>query len=150
VGQLLPCGGGDPIALLPPEALVGRSPACDICLRLATVSGKHCKLTWRDGYWFVEDLNSSNGTSVNGVRCQRQCLPPASVLGLAQHRFAIHYAAAGDGPPPSEENVFAQSLLEKLGLSKPRDAGGQADRAEAEDDADLRRKRYSLEPDEEA
>jgi adenylate cyclase len=149
VGLLLPCGGGDPIALVPPEALIGRSPACDICLRMSTVSGKHCKLTWRDGYWFVEDLNSSNGTSVNGVRCTRQCLPPESVLGLAQHRFVIHYTPTADGPPPSEENIFAQGLLEKLGLAQQLGAGEQAAGAGAEEDADLKRRRYNLEPDEE-
>jgi len=149
VGRLLPCGGGDPITLVPPVVLVGRSPGCDVCLRLPTVSGKHCKLTWHDGYWFVEDLNSSNGTSVNGVRCQRQCLPPESVLALAQYRFTIHYTPATDVPPPSEENVFARGLLEKLGLSKELGAGGPAARAEAEDDAQLKRRRYHLESDDE-
>jgi adenylate cyclase len=149
VGKLVPCGGGDPIALIPPETLLGRSPACDVCLRFPTVSGKHCKLTWRDGYWFVTDLNSSNGTSVNGVRCRRKCLPPGSVLALAQHRFTAHYTPTADAPPPDEEDVFAQGLLEKLGLSKKLGAGGPSARTAAGDDPDLNRKRYSLEPDEE-
>ncbi|MCI0462455.1 MAG: FHA domain-containing protein [Gemmataceae bacterium] len=149
LGKLIPCGGGNPIPLVPPEALVGRSSACDICLHLGTVSARHCKLTWHDGYWFVEDLNSSNGTWVNGVRCQRKCLPPESVLALAQHRFRIHYTPTGDEPPAEQENIFAQSLLEKLGLSKKLGAGGQSAREEAEDDPDLGRKRYNLEPEDE-
>ncbi len=149
LGKLIPCGGGNPSPLVPPEVLVGRSPACDLCLPLATISAKHCKLTWRDGYWFVEDLNSSNGTRVNGVRCQRQCLLPASVLALAQHRFTIHYTPSGDAPPPQEENLFAQGLLEKLGLAKQLGAGSQATREEVKDDPDLSRKRYNLEPDDE-
>ena len=145
--KLVPCGGGDPILLTPPEVVVGRSPACDVCLRLGTVSARHCKLTYRDGYWFVEDLNSSNGTSVNGVRCQRKCLPPESVLALAHHRFTIHYTPTGDAPPPDEENIFAQGLLEKLGLAKQLGEGGRSARADAEDDPDLKRRRYTLGPD---
>src|SRR5206468_5906197 len=33
LGELVPCGGGDTIVLPRPELTVGRSPACDVCLR---------------------------------------------------------------------------------------------------------------------
>ncbi len=100
---------------------VGRNPDCDIRLRFATVSGKHCKLSLQQGYWFVHDLNSRNGTLVDGVRCQSKCLLPASVLGVAHHRFTVHYTPTGAAPPPEEAtaaDVFSQSLLEKAGLAK--------------------------------
>jgi adenylate cyclase len=119
-GELVPCGGGDTIPLVHRELLVGRAPTCDIRLQYASISGKHCQLSLRDGYWFVQDLNSSNGTTVNGVRCQRKWLLPNSVLGLARHRFTVHYMPIGPGPPPEDEveDIFSQSLLEKAGLDK--------------------------------
>jgi hypothetical protein len=63
-------------------------------------------------------LHSSNGTWVDGVRCQKKCLLPQSVLGLARYRFTIHYAPTGPAPEMDSENLFAQSLLEKAGLVK--------------------------------
>jgi adenylate cyclase len=147
LGKLLPCGGGDPIALLVPELTIGRSPACDVCLPFPTVSGKHCRLSLHEGYWFAQDLKSSNGTWVNGARCQHKCLPPGSVLGLAKHRFTMHYTPAGAGPPPEEEDFFAQSLLEKAGLAKHMEAGRPPGTRQNEDDAD-ERTRYRLDLDE--
>ena len=67
-GELIPIGGGDPIPLLKRELLVGRREACDIVLRFANVSAHHCKLVVKNGYWYVIDQNSRNGTKVNGNR----------------------------------------------------------------------------------
>ena len=74
-------------------------------------------MSWREGFWFVEDLKSSNGTWVNGSRCQKKYLLPDSVLGLAKHRYTANYTATGAAPPPEEEDIFAQSLLERAGLA---------------------------------
>ncbi len=144
LGKLIPCGGGDPITLIHPELIVGRNRDCDVSLRFPDVSGTHCKLTWQDGYWFVLDLNSSNGTWVNGNRCQKKCLLPECVLALAKHRFTVQYTLSGEHPPPEErENPFAQSLLEKAGLTKHFSDGRLTTRWRDGDDPD-RRQRYTL------
>jgi adenylate cyclase len=105
--------------------VIGRHPACDVCLQFPSVSGKHCKLNFQEGHWFVEDLHSRNGTWVDGLRCQKKCLLPQSVLGLARYRFTMHYTPTGPLPPPEtdSEDIFAQSLLEKAGLAKLLKAG---------------------------
>jgi pSer/pThr/pTyr-binding forkhead associated (FHA) protein len=92
LGQLVPCGGGPPIALLKPRLLVGRHNYCDIPLNFATVSGRHCELEFLEGYWFVRDLGSSNGTHVNGVICSAQRLLPNDVLSVAKHRYTVVYS----------------------------------------------------------
>ncbi len=117
LGKLVPCGGGDPIPLLEPELLVGRKRHCDICMEFPTVSSEHCKLKFEDGYWFVHDLGSHNGIKVDGIPCQSKCLLTESILSISKHRYEIIYTPTGDAPPP-EEDPFAQSLLEKLGLEK--------------------------------
>ena len=50
-----------------PSWVVGSSPDCDVVVDQPTVSGRHCRVT-RDGAGYsIEDLNSTNGTFVNGV-----------------------------------------------------------------------------------
>ncbi|RMG36969.1 MAG: FHA domain-containing protein [Planctomycetota bacterium] len=121
LGQLVPCGGGDPIPLLKPKLLVGRRSQCDIALRFPNVSSHHCELEFKDGYWFVRDLNSRNGIKVNGVRCDQKWLLPGDILSIARHKYEIQYTPQSDAPPPEvEEDPFSRSLLEKAGLERRR------------------------------
>jgi hypothetical protein len=51
------------------EVHIGRSATCAISIPDDTfVSGTHARLYNYDGYTWVEDLNSTNGSHVNGVR----------------------------------------------------------------------------------
>ena len=53
------------------QILVGRAPSCN--LRLAeydTVSRKHLKIFYQNGHFVVNDLNSTNGTWLNGYRLE--------------------------------------------------------------------------------
>ncbi len=53
---------------LPPGIYtIGRSEACKIRLRHREISERHAVLTLRDETAVIEDLHSSNGTTVNGV-----------------------------------------------------------------------------------
>lgn len=47
---------------------VGRSDECDISLAAAHLSRRHAKLFVNDGLLYVKDLESSNGTFLNGER----------------------------------------------------------------------------------
>jgi len=48
--------------------IVGRSPGVDIVIAASYVSGRHARFTLMGQDLFVEDLNSTNGTAVNGRR----------------------------------------------------------------------------------
>lgn len=50
------------------EALVGRAAECDIKLAATHLSRRHARLFVRDGQLFVKDLESANGTFLNGER----------------------------------------------------------------------------------
>ena len=117
-GELVPCGGGDPIPLLKAELTIGRAGSCDIALRYPNVSARHCRLSFREGYWHLQDLGSSNGIKVNGVRCDESFLHPGDEVQIAKHRYEIAYVADTSSPPPVEENPFAKSLMEKAGLER--------------------------------
>jgi len=48
--------------------LIGGDPKCDIVADQPTVSGRHCRLSRTHEGFTLEDLQSRNGTFVNGVR----------------------------------------------------------------------------------
>ncbi|HTN74286.1 MAG TPA: FHA domain-containing protein [Pirellulaceae bacterium] len=124
-GELIPVGGGDQIPLMKRTLLIGRRESCDIVLRFANVSAHHCTLSLDSGYWFIEDMNSRNGTKVNGVRVQaKKRLDPGDSLAVAKHQYRIQYSPAdlgAVGPPPPDEavdhqSIFGMSLLERAGI----------------------------------
>src|SRR5947209_19582193 len=74
------------------EAIVGRRQDCDVRVRSAEVSRRHCLLSYRNGYLSVEDLDSVNGTYLNGHRVTgRQAVRPGDELGIGPVRFTVEY-----------------------------------------------------------
>ena len=50
------------------ELIIGRNPACDlVVLEDDEISGRHCKLVRKDDSLYLLDLDSTNGTLVNGA-----------------------------------------------------------------------------------
>jgi adenylate cyclase len=121
-GELVPVGGGDSIPLLRAAMTAGRRESCDICLRFPNISGVHCEFSFRDGYWYVRDLNSTNGVRVNGVRVARKLLLPGDEVAIASRTYTIQYTPPVGKRPADEdeEDILSQSLLERAGLVKPR------------------------------
>jgi adenylate cyclase len=136
LGELLPCGGGEPVVLLKPRVVLGRLLECDVPLRDSTVSGRHCQLEFSEGYWLVRDLGSRNGTRVNGAACQTKVLLPGDVLSICKHRYTISYDLQAERPPPDSRPGAAMpegGLLERAGMKTVRDAepaGGSSFSAE--------------------
>ncbi len=120
LGKLTPEGGGELIPLLMERLVIGRHRDCDIHLDFSNISGRHCELEYRDGFWHVTDLGSRNGTRVNGQHVTSSVLMPGDILRVSKQRYEIDYKPEGDAPPP-EENPFEKSLLEKAGLQRSLD-----------------------------
>jgi hypothetical protein len=79
---------GRPDLLLSPSAerqswLIGRASDCDIQPVAISVSRRHARVDVRGGCWTVTDLDSANGTFVNGVRVSRAALRPRDVVHFA-------------------------------------------------------------------
>ncbi len=47
------------------EVILGRDTICDITLDDESVSAHHAKLSFHHGQWWLEDLESTNGTRLN-------------------------------------------------------------------------------------
>jgi len=111
LGILKPLGGGDPVPLTKEEMVVGRRPTTDVRLDFEKVSGKHCVLRMHRGVWHVRDLNSTNGTTVNGQRLSHEVgILPDDELGIAGFLFHIDY----DPVAPSQVAMANQVLEEEI------------------------------------
>lgn len=140
-GQLVPTGGGDNIVLKKEKLIIGRRETCDIVLRFGNVSGQHARLTLEQGYWFLKDLGSRNGTKVNGFRISRKRLDPGVKISFAKHAYTMEYSPedlGAFGPPPPDddhiEGVLRRGLMDRAGLQR-RDANNKyQNRDLAEDD----------------
>mgnify|MGYP005852865803 CR=1 FL=1 len=53
------------IAYTKNQVIIGRDPACDCSVNDPTISGQHARLSFHHGQWWVEDLHSTNGSSLN-------------------------------------------------------------------------------------
>src|SRR5947209_4713232 len=64
-------------------AYVGRSSGCDIVIRDPTVSRVHARIDRTTTGWRIADLDSTNGTRVNGRRIHDSPLAPGDELRIA-------------------------------------------------------------------
>ena len=88
---------------LPETGLVfGRAVDADIVVADLQVSGRHAELRLHDGMWIITDLDSSNGTQLNGNPVQSAPLNDGDVVSFGDSRFTF----SADGEPmvlePSE------------------------------------------------
>jgi pSer/pThr/pTyr-binding forkhead associated (FHA) protein len=59
---------GTSLPLREAGTIIGRNPECALILDDDFASGRHARIFYRDGAWFVEDLGSTNGTFVGTER----------------------------------------------------------------------------------
>ena len=71
------------------ELLLGRHHGCDVVFSNLNVSRRHARLVFRDGSWILYDLQSTNGTFVNGVRVGRCELFPGDRLALGDEALRV-------------------------------------------------------------
>jgi FHA domain len=71
------------------ELVVGRHPSCDVVVSDPTASRRHARLVFRDGGWVVQDLESTNGTRLNGERVGRCRVHPGDQLALGNQLLRI-------------------------------------------------------------
>jgi FHA domain len=71
------------------ELSIGRSPEADAMLSGPKVSRRHARLRFREGGWFLDDLDSTNGTIVNGARVTSCELHPGDQLVIGEHHLSV-------------------------------------------------------------
>lgn len=79
---------------------IGRSRRCDLIIRSGVVSSEHAIVRYQGGAWIVRDLNSQNGTTLDGLLVGKHADEPlktGSRLDFGQREEA--WIVEDDSPP---------------------------------------------------
>lgn len=99
------------------EASLGRAAENDVALNSPFLSGRHARIYFRDGDYWIEDLGSRNGTRVDGVAVAKPvCLSRVHVITLADavdlvfvRSPAEPHAGSVAEPPPTPATMTRPS-----------------------------------------
>jgi pSer/pThr/pTyr-binding forkhead associated (FHA) protein len=92
------------------DTVVGRRRDSDLRILSAEVSRRHCLLHIDEGSVNVEDLDSINGTFVNGSRVVgKQALLPGDHLGIGPLEFTVEYELPSGRARPEKQQSSAAS-----------------------------------------
>ena len=83
-----------------------------------SVSSHHCEVHLRGSDIFIRDLNSTNGSFINGNKIEESVLKPGEVLRLGQVELKLEVEgaaatapASGSTPAPAKKQVDATMLM---------------------------------------
>ncbi len=94
---------GSTIPLSDGEVTIGREASNGIAVTDPSVSRKHCLVSGRDGSFQVRDLDSRNGTLVNGTGVEEQSLQHGDEIATGDSSFM--FLLEEDEPTPAESQV---------------------------------------------
>src|SRR5262245_58934550 len=103
--------------------ILGRQYDSNICLTGKAISRQHAQILHRDSQYLLEDLDSSNGTFVNGIRLKPRVPVPladSDNLQIGPYVFALRHTP--DAPSTVEPTMVVR---EKISAATFRQALGQ-------------------------
>jgi len=105
--------------LKPDRTTVGRLDDNTVHIPEASVSSHHCEIVGRGGEVVVKDLNSTNGTFINGQQITEAVLKPGQILRLGQIELRLETgAAATPAPAPVATGAPAPAASPKKQFDK--------------------------------
>jgi pSer/pThr/pTyr-binding forkhead associated (FHA) protein len=102
-----PSFAGNVYDLIIEKTTVGRGPSNTLVIRHPSLSAAHCVILMNGSEIIVRDLDSRNGTFVDGVRLNKQ----AQVKSGQTIRFGSIDATLDLGPPPEGSTVTEETAV---------------------------------------
>ena len=107
---------GTELAIIDASTTVGRSDTCHICPNDQSVSSIHCAIEKLPLSLYVKDLNSTNGTRVNGETIEGAVeLKDKDIIGFGDFAVRVHLYAALESTGPEAKEVAHQILANNYG-----------------------------------
>jgi hypothetical protein len=96
--------GSFPIAKV---TTIGRAPESNVVLNARSVSRHHARIFYEGNHYWIKDLESANGTRVNGKKITLQMLSDADKIIFGEVKSVFHAAAQVPGPAPIARDPLA-------------------------------------------
>jgi pSer/pThr/pTyr-binding forkhead associated (FHA) protein len=90
---------------------IGRKPHNDIQIDNLAISGEHAVIVTILNDSFLQDLDSTNGTQVNGRPVKKHFLQDNDIIEMAKYK--IHYRTSSDADEDYEETLVLRSRAEQ-------------------------------------
>ena len=98
------------------KVVLGRSKDCDIRVEDANVSRRHAELRREGADWWLVDLDSTNGTELNGRRVSRSKLSDGDTITLGAAELVVRKDADAVNIAVDEALLVAQGRLHRPAL----------------------------------
>ena len=80
--------------------MIGRGSDADITIADAGTSRRHVEILWDGERAMVRDMNSTNGTLLNGQKVVEAALAPDSTVTIGRTDIVFHVVAQAAAPLP--------------------------------------------------
>jgi hypothetical protein len=97
------------VQLTKDRTTLGRRPYNDIVIDNLAVSGEHAVVQMAGSDVYLEDLNSTNGTYVNGKAIKKQLLRNGDAVEVGKYKIKFIHEAVNDG--------FEKTMIVKAGAA---------------------------------
>lgn len=100
-----------PVTLDSPQIIIGRGQEADVRVNDNYMSGKHARVLIIHNFYYVEDMDSRNGTTVNGKPIKFMRLAHQDTIKIGQTSFRFLQMDAIDGNYIKKLNLQAVAAL---------------------------------------
>jgi pSer/pThr/pTyr-binding forkhead associated (FHA) protein len=104
------------------KTTIGRMEDNSFQISEPSVSSHHCEVLLRGKDVVVKDLNSTNGTFINGEKVAESPLKPGQILRLGQVEMRLE---TGEGLPSSKKRLDQTRVIEGVKLGDFEQGGGK-------------------------
>ena len=91
--------------------ILGRKESADIVLDDPKLSRHHAQIYTDGKYYYIKDLNSTNGTKVNGERIKERRIFQKDIIEIGEYHFEFNVPSL---VPPRKEKSASSSRFSKL------------------------------------
>lgn len=102
-----------------PRLTIGRRPYNALMLDDLTVSGEHAVLLTRGAECVIQDLNSRNGTLVNGASVAQRTLSDGDLIDIGVYRLQFVLERSAVDVPEPAPSAAADATAHLLAMSGP-------------------------------
>ena len=99
------------VQLTKDRTTLGRRPYNDVVIDNLAISGEHAVFQMTGNDVFIEDLNSTNGTYVNGKAAKKQQLANGDTVEVGKYKIKFVSEVASDG--------FEKTMMVRPGMVPP-------------------------------